>query len=456
MKTITKLLGEPEGLHLEFKQKINDGVYKTVAAFANTDGGSILVGVTDKGQIAGINVATPEMDQLTSRMIDKLGIHPRINTVTYKGKDLIHISVEAGNAPVTFEGRYYKRVGATTREMTSDELDRFFRRRLYWDSQICEKATLKDIDASAVRLFVRMGIASGRLLDIAAKESAKTVLSRLKLIDGEKVTNAAVMLFGKDPQKYYFNAVVRVGRFKREDLIIGDRRIEGNLFTQVDEAEEAIKNFMNVRYDITGESMIRKNVWDYPVEAVREMLNNAVVHRDYFSHGTQTQIKIFDDHIRAFNPGNLMDDLTIEKLQGPHVSIARNPLLAHIFYLAGRIEQYGSGMDRIRNALAAQGQPPQTIETLGYGFVLIMKEPAAGGQTEVVKRLGKRLGEKLGETERRIMDILSKDNHATITSIARSLEISTTAVEKQLAKLKRQKLLKRIGPAKGGRWEVVG
>jgi ATP-dependent DNA helicase RecG len=105
-----------------------------------------------------------------------------------------------------------------------------------------------------------------------------------------------------------------------------------------------------------------------------------------------------------------------------------------------------------RNALAAQGQPPQTIETMGYGFVLTMREPAAGGQTES----GKRLGEKLGETERRIMAILSKDSRATITNIASRLEISTTAVEKQLAKLKRQKLLKRIGPAKGGRWEVVG
>ncbi|KIE18566.1 hypothetical protein DS62_13950, partial [Smithella sp. SC_K08D17] len=217
------MLGGPEGLHLEFKQKINDGVYKTVAAFANTDGGSILIGVTDTGKMAGVDLTPPELDQLTSRMIDKLGIHPRIDRVQYKGKDLIHISVEAGNAPVTFEGRYYKRVGATTREMNSDELGRFFRRRLYWDSQICEKATLKDINPSAVRAFVRMGIASGRLLDIAAKESAKTVLSRLKLTDGEKVTNAAIMLFGKDPQKYYFNAIMRVGRFKREDLIIGDR-----------------------------------------------------------------------------------------------------------------------------------------------------------------------------------------------------------------------------------------
>ena len=304
MKTIKKLLGEPEGLHLEFKQKINDGAYKTVAAFANTDGGSVLIGVTDTGQLAGVGLTTQGLDQLTSRMIDKLGIHPRIEAVKYKGKDLVHISVEPGNAPVTFEGRYYKRVGATTREMTSDELGRFFRRRLYWDSQICEKATIKDINASTVRQFVRMGIASGRLLNIAAKESAKTVLSRLKLIDGEKVTNAAIMLFGKDPQKYFFNAVLRVGRFKREDLIIGDRRIEGNLFQQVDAAEEAIKNFINVRYDITGESMIRKNVWDYPLEAVREMLNNAVVHRAYLSHGTHTHNKIFGDHNRALNPGN--------------------------------------------------------------------------------------------------------------------------------------------------------
>ncbi len=86
MKTIKKLLGEPEGLHLEFKQKINDGAYKTVAAFANTDGGSVLIGVTDTGQLAGVGLTTQGLDQLTSRMIDKLGIHPRIKPVKYKVK----------------------------------------------------------------------------------------------------------------------------------------------------------------------------------------------------------------------------------------------------------------------------------------------------------------------------------------------------------------------------------
>jgi ATP-dependent DNA helicase RecG len=248
-------------------------------------------------------------------------------------------------------------------------------------------------------------------------------------------------------------AVLRVGRFKREDLIIGDRRIEGNIFTQVDEAEEAIKNFMNVRYDITGESMIRKNVWDYPVEAIREMLNNAVVRRDYFNHGTQTQIKIFDGHIRAFNPGNLMDDLTIEKLQGPHVSIARNPLLAHIFYLAGRIEQYGSGMERIRNAIAAQGQPPQTIETLGYGFVLNMKEPAAGKGKE---SSGEKQGKSSEKSSEKILALIKANPTIAAKNIAETIGISPRAVEKTIAKLKKEKQLRRVGPYKGGHWEVVG
>jgi ATP-dependent DNA helicase RecG len=202
---------------------------------------------------------------------------------------------------------------------------------------------------------------------------------------------------------------------------------------------------------ITGESMIRKNVWDYPLEAVREMLNNAVVHRDYFSHGTQTQIKIFDDHIRAYNPGDLMDDLTIEKLQGPHMSIARNPLLAHIFYLAGRIEQYGSGMERIRNALATQGQPPQAIEVMWYGLVRTRKEPAAGGQTEPVKKLG----ESSQKSSQKILKILKQNPETTIAELAELLSITDRAIKKNLTTLKKSGAIKRIGPDKGGRWEVV-
>lgn len=94
-----------------------------------------------------------------------------------------------------------------------------------------------------------------------------------------------------------------------------------------------MKNFINVRYEITGEELTRKNIWDYPLEALREALLNAIVHRDYFKFNVQTQIKIFDDYIWFFNIGSLPEGITLEQLKGIHPSVARNPLIVHIFIL---------------------------------------------------------------------------------------------------------------------------
>ncbi len=139
-----------------------------------------------------------------------------------------------------------------------------------------------------------------------------------------------MILFGKDPQKYFTNALVRVTKFK-DDVSISDRRISGNLFNQVVEAEEAIKNLIHVEYEIKDE-FARKDIWDYPLDAIREVLLNSIVHRDYFKFVVQTQIKISEDQIWFFNPGGLLGGLTIEELKKPHPSQTRNPLNSRYFF----------------------------------------------------------------------------------------------------------------------------
>ena len=111
----------------------------------------------------------------------------------------------------------------------------------------------------------------GRLKSAEREEDIALTLEKLNLIRDGKLTNAGYILFSHDPQNHFTNAVVRVGRFKDDITIIGDRLIEGNLFNQVTEAEEAIKNYINVRYEITGEELMRKDIWDYPPPAIREI-----------------------------------------------------------------------------------------------------------------------------------------------------------------------------------------
>ena len=242
-----------------------------------------------------------------------------------------------------------------------------------WDG-LTGEYSLDEIDTDTVRKFIRMASRNGRLKTADENEEIKTILKKLKLIINGKLTNAAIMLFGKNPQKYFINALARVGRFKDEITIIGDRRIEGNLFKQVEEAEEAIKNFINVRYEITGEQLTRKNIWDYPLEAIREALLNAVIHRDYFKYNVQTQIKIFNDWIWFFNIGGLPEGITLEQLKTTHPSVARNPLIVHIFYLAGLIEEYGSGIGRIMDSLKEANLPEPEFKEEFAGFSLYLRK----------------------------------------------------------------------------------
>lgn len=370
---INEILKSTENTTVELKEKINESTFNTISAFANKDGGIIYIGISDKKEIKGFEYNNSMLGDLTNRIVNLLGIHPQIDCIKVDEKDVLQIKIKKSTLPVSYKGKYYTRVGNTTREMQGEELRSFFIKGTNWDG-LTGNYSLDEIDTEAVRKFIRMALRSGRLRTEDENKDIKTIFKKLKLIINGKLTNGAIMLFGKNPQKYFINALVRVGRFKDETTIIGDRRIEGNLFKQIEEAEEAIKNFINVRYEITGEQLTRKNIWDYPLEAIREALLNAVIHRDYFKYNVQTQIKIFNDWIWLFNIGGLPEGITLEQLKTTHPSVARNPFIVHIFYLAGLIEEYGSGIGRIMSSLKEANLPGPEFKEEFAGFSLYMRK----------------------------------------------------------------------------------
>ena len=370
---INEILKGTENTTVEFKEEINESIFKIISAFANKDGGIIFIGISDKKEIKGLECTNRMLGDLTNKIVNLLGIHPKIEYIKINKKDVLQIKVKKNTLPVSYKGKYYTRVGNTTREMQREELRSFFIKGTNWDG-FTGNYNLDEIDPETVIKFIRMASRNGRLQTADENEDIKTILEKLKLIINGKLTKAAIMLFGNDPQKYFINALVRVGRFKDETTIIGDRRIEGNLFKQIEEAEEAIKNFINVRYEITGEQLTRKDIWDYPLEAIREALLNSVIHRDYFKYNVQTQIKIFNDWIWFFNTGGLPEGITLEQLKTTHPSVARNPLIVHIFYLAGLIEEYGSGIGRIMDTLKKANLPEPEFKEEFAGFSLYMRK----------------------------------------------------------------------------------
>jgi len=371
-KELRKLLASEETETLEFKERPNESFYKTISAFANTKDGMILLGVDKKGNVRGVEPSSRFLEDLTNRIVNKISIYPQIETIDIDRKRVLIVNVARTSWLVSHEGRYYERVGNTTREMKPEKLRALLLRGKPWDS-ITNDSSLEEIDPATVNHFIHLAVEKNRLTNVSLNEVPQVILERLELIADGKLKNGALLLFGNNPQKHFINLCVRIGRFKTETTIIDDKWIKGNLFEQFEETLNILKQHISVRYEIKG--IEREDIWDYPIPALREAVLNALIHRDYFNIANFITIKVYDDHIWFCNPGGLPEGITVEQLKRPHSSHLRNPLIAKVFYLVGYIEQYGSGTVRMVEWMKEAGLPePEYKEELGGFSVYFYKD----------------------------------------------------------------------------------
>ena len=207
-------------------------------------------------------------------------------------------------------------------------------RKVYWDEQVCQEATLKDIAQDKVTKFVKTANKE-RNLDLNHNDSLKKILMRLKLMKKGKLTNAALLVFGENPQDFFLQSEVKCVKFKGVDVsdeIIDMKIAEGDAVSQVEVVEKFIFNNIKKAAWIEPGKIERQEKWEYPPGAIREGLVNAIAHRDYQTT-SKVQVRIFDNRMEIWNPGKLPKELRIEDLRKEHKSIPKNPLLAKLFFL---------------------------------------------------------------------------------------------------------------------------
>jgi ATP-dependent DNA helicase RecG len=294
---------------------------------------------------------------------------------------------------------------------------------------------LKEIDIDTVDRFVRLAVEKERLSDLYLDKPPKVVFKKLELMTDRKLTNGAILLFGKNPQRHFINLCVRIGRFKTETTIIDDKWVKGNLFHQFEETINIIRQYIDVRYETKG--IEREHIWDYPIPALSEALLNAIIHRDYFDIDNFIKIKVYDNYIWFSNPGGLPEDITVEQLKKPHQCYLRNPLIAKIFYLAGYIEQYGNGTVRMVEWMKEASLPePEYKEEMGGFSVYFYKDI----YTEENLR-------KMGLNERQIKAVIYVKERGKITNKeCRDLtRVSKRTVTNDLEELAQKKIFEKIG-----------
>ncbi len=389
-KQIKNLILTGEGYHIEFKQALDKSLIDTVCAFANSSGGYILMGVADDKTIKGIDTS----NRFRSKIQDLLGqLQPKLDISVEVKKNLMVIHVPEGQEkPYAGSRGFFMRIGANSQKMTRNEIISFFKKegRVNFEELINEKANFeKDFDPKAFKHFLKL---SG----ISPTIKRETLLQNLDCLSyDKKLTNLGVLFFAKDIDFIMNYALVDCVLFRgTEKVKILDRKqYKGHLIENIESALAFVQRHTNTEYVITGQPR-REEIPDYPETALREAIVNAVCHRDYFEKRCHVVVEVFANRVEIYNPGGLPNGLDPKKFGTK--SVPRNLLIASMLHRANYIEQAGTGINRIKEALAKHKKQldleiQYSDDSLFYSVIFRKKDMAKATYRGLVKNPNKRL-----------------------------------------------------------------
>ena len=461
LKQLSALLRKGEGPALEFKRstgELKEGM-QTLCAFLNRSGGTLLFGIRPAATAEGQDVSDQTLRDI-AQALDRF--EPPVNVPVERlplGKRrevlILRVKGTSDSIPFTFEGRPYERVGNTTRKMSQETYEKLLLERGHakrrWENLPAEGLTLKDLDRKEILRTRELAIQQSRISPETSQDIGD-ILDRLGVRERGILTQAAQVLYGKEFMSGYPQCLLKMGRFRGTEItgrIVDNRQERMNAFAMVREGMAFLERTLPLGARFPDGKIFREDRFPVPPNALREILLNAVIHRDYSYYGGHVAIAVFDDRIEIRSYGRLPSGVTLEQLSGPHASELRNPLIAEAFHRTGAVEVWGRGTNRVIAECKAHGILPPTFEER-QGWMLVtfharIAQVEAGGGTE-------KSSEKSSE---KILDLVRKNPAVSAREIADALALTSRAVEKQLGKLKKAGRLKRIGPDKGGHWEVV-
>ena len=420
---------------LELKKstsELKEAIISIVSILNKHQKGEICFGVKNDGTIVGQDVSEETIRNISKTISDRIEpkIFPIINQVNLNGKACIHVEFHGYNIPYYAYGRAYMRVGDEDRQLSAKELENLILRKnkdkLRWDIQICDDAGIQDIGSKKVKVFLKMAGLKYDTIDNSLK--------KLNLISNGKLLNAAVILFGKKPQSFFSNAKLRCAVFGTNDtsFTIDMTDFEGDLFYLIKKAEEYI--LQNIHIGMRLDGLRRVDVPEINKEVFREAIINAFCHRDYYEYDS-VNIAIFKDRVEIRSLGLLYGGLTIDQIKKEMVSERRNELIAELFHEVNIIEKWGRGI-----SLILSKEPQTEFKEIGTHFIVAFKRKGI---------------EKVTENQQNILESIGNNPHITALELAGVVGISERKIKENIRKLKQKGMLRRIGAARGGYWEVV-
>ena len=441
---IEELIKFGEGQNLEFKSNFNNELIESLVAFANTNGGKIIIGINQNSELTGVLVNSESIQNWINEIKQKTSpsIIPDVEIVPFKDKILVIFSVqEYPIKPVATRGKYFKRVANSNHLMQPEEIanEHLHTLNTSWDFYPDINHGIDSISLEKVKKFIyKFEQQKNTTIDY----DPLGFLTKFEIIRNQQLTFGGYLLFADN---YCSISDIQAGRFKSESMIIDSISLNTDLFSEVDEIIAFIRKHLMVEYIITGEPR-RTERFDYPTDAIREIVINMIVHRDYHDNG-HSIIKIFDDRIEFFNPGKLFGNLTIKQLLSDnYISQPRNKLIAKAFKEAGLIERYGSGIKRILNICKNYGIKQPVFEEVFNGFRVILFKEKLDVPKDVVKNVAKDVAKDVTK-ENRLKNILiqiKENQDITIGELSKNFGVSMRTINRDIEILRSRKLLKRV------------
>ena len=400
------LLREGEGLTIELKESFSSKLDKDLVAFANTQGGRIFLGVNDQGKIVG-ETLTNDLKAKINSLARNCEPNIILKNIEQVNKVVVITIDESDEKPHSCSSGYYRRIDAATQKMKQKELKLLFKKSektTPFERLICKNISFDDISLNKVKVF--LSEAKIKIDNINPKE----IMNSLNLSENNRhINNAGVLFFAANAKRYIFHCEMILAAFKGTDRVhIYDRvNVQDDLLTQFNEAMVFLRKHLNVRSEIRGTN--RYDICEIPLEALREAVANAIIHRDYSMSGTSIMVEVHEDRVSIKNPGGLPYGMDMNLLM--RTSIRRNELIADIFSRIDKAERMASGLPRMMRLLSEAELPEPIIESNSF-FEIIFKrdkqyitateypeattEALSSRQTEILKVLK---GRKLTPSE---------------------------------------------------------
>ena len=368
-KQLHELTKLGEGFTTEFKISGTKNIGRELCAFANATGGTLLIGVTDSGNPVGVkdhNKLKSEIQSIAR------SVEPPLVLDMESVRDVLIVSIPAQNSkPYSFAGKFYLRDGASSQQMSRNEIREFFFQEgvIHFDETPCDTFRLDtDLDDSNWSLFAKRA-------NIPDGMKPKNALENLHLITKEKITQAGAWLLAKDITRFNISGNVSCALFmgSDKDRILDRKDFTGDVYSMIDSLMTYILSKINT--ELTIESVQRKERPELPEEALRETVVNALAHRDYRSTAN-VQVYIFQDRLEIVSPGGLPAGMTAKDLGKK--SMPRNPLLFSILYRMNAVEHIGSGIQRIRKACEDYGVQAPILKVEDNWVTVTFLRPAVG------------------------------------------------------------------------------